>query len=128
LSRNIYDLGAGLGEGCADNRWWIQKISPEKRASIKLPMGRTKKDRSGHRSSRVKISLPAILHPAYGDVKLQCDITGHLCKNNQGFFAWCARDLQMLLGYSKWRNFAAVIDRAITACETAGYDPRDYFA
>jgi DNA-damage-inducible protein D len=41
---------------------------------------------------------------------------------------WCARDLQMLLGYSQWRNFAVVIDRAITACQTAGYDPRDHFA
>lgn len=41
---------------------------------------------------------------------------------------WCARDLQMLLGYSQWRNFAAVIDKAITACKTAGYDPRDHFA
>ena len=41
---------------------------------------------------------------------------------------WCARDLQMLLGYSQWRNFAAVIDKAITACETSGYDPRDHFA
>jgi DNA-damage-inducible protein D len=34
----------------------------------------------------------------------------------------------MLLGYSQWRNFAVVIDRAITACQTAGYDPRDHFA
>lgn len=41
---------------------------------------------------------------------------------------WCARDLQMLLGYSQWRNFAAVIDRAITACENSGYDPKDHFA
>jgi DNA-damage-inducible protein D len=41
---------------------------------------------------------------------------------------WCARDLQMLLGYSQWRNFAVVIDKAITACQTAGYDPRDHFA
>lgn len=41
---------------------------------------------------------------------------------------WCARDLQMLLGYSQWRNFAAVIDRAITSCETAGYNPQDHFA
>ncbi|HEY5503857.1 MAG TPA: DNA damage-inducible protein D, partial [Sedimentisphaerales bacterium] len=41
---------------------------------------------------------------------------------------WCTRDLQMLLGYSQWRNFAAVIDRAITACQTAGYEPRDHFA
>jgi DNA-damage-inducible protein D len=41
---------------------------------------------------------------------------------------WCARDLQMLLGYTQWRNFAAVIDKAITACEKAGYDPKDHFA
>ncbi len=41
---------------------------------------------------------------------------------------WCARDLQMLLGYAQWRNFAVVIDKAITACQTAGYDPRDHFA
>ena len=41
---------------------------------------------------------------------------------------WCARDLQMLLGYSQWRNFGAVIDKAITACQNAGYDPRDHFA
>jgi DNA-damage-inducible protein D len=41
---------------------------------------------------------------------------------------WCARDLQMLLGYSQWRNFAQVIDKAITACTTASYDPKDHFA
>ena len=41
---------------------------------------------------------------------------------------WCARDLQMLLGYSHWRSFAAVIDKAITACEKAGYSPKDHFA
>lgn len=40
---------------------------------------------------------------------------------------WCARDLQMLLGYTKWENFAKVIDKAITSCETAGYDPKDHF-
>jgi len=41
---------------------------------------------------------------------------------------WCARDLQMLLGYSQWRSFAAVIEKAITACQKAGYDPKDHFA
>jgi DNA-damage-inducible protein D len=41
---------------------------------------------------------------------------------------WCARDLQMLLGYSQWRSFAAVIDKAITACQNAGYEPKDHFA
>ena len=40
---------------------------------------------------------------------------------------WCARDLQLLLGYSQWRNFEAVINKAITACQNAGHDPRDHF-
>lgn len=41
---------------------------------------------------------------------------------------WCARDLQMLLGYAQWKNFAKVIDKAITACQNAGHDPKDHFA
>ncbi len=40
---------------------------------------------------------------------------------------WCARDLQELLGYSNWQNFSKVIEKAITACERAGYDKRDHF-
>jgi DNA-damage-inducible protein D len=40
---------------------------------------------------------------------------------------WCARDLQVLLGYTEWRNFSKVIDKAITACVNAGYDPKDHF-
>jgi DNA-damage-inducible protein D len=46
---------------------------------------------------------------------------------DSGVEYWCARDLQMLLGYTEWRNFAKVIDKAITACQTAGYDPKDHF-
>lgn len=41
---------------------------------------------------------------------------------------WCARDLQLLLGYAQWKNFAKVVDKAITACQTSGYDPKDHFA
>jgi DNA-damage-inducible protein D len=41
---------------------------------------------------------------------------------------WCARDLQMLLGYSQWRSFSDVIDKAITACKNTGHDPKDHFA
>lgn len=41
---------------------------------------------------------------------------------------WCARDLQLLLGYAQWKNLAKVIDKAITACQTAGYDLKDHFA
>jgi len=40
---------------------------------------------------------------------------------------WCARDLQMLLGYARWENFAKVIDKAITACKNSGFDPRHHF-
>jgi len=40
---------------------------------------------------------------------------------------WCARDLQLLLGYARWENFAKVVDKAITACENSGCDPRDHF-
>ena len=41
---------------------------------------------------------------------------------------WCARDLQLLLGYAQWKNFAKVVDKAITACVNAGYDPKNHFA
>jgi hypothetical protein len=41
---------------------------------------------------------------------------------------WLARDLQELLGYTQWRNFEAVIDKAITACQNSGYEPKNHFA
>lgn len=40
---------------------------------------------------------------------------------------WLARDLQGLLGYAKWENFVKVIEKAQTACRTAGFDPADHF-
>ncbi|MBN1555446.1 MAG: DNA damage-inducible protein D [Phycisphaerae bacterium] len=48
--------------------------------------------------------------------------------DESGVEYWCARDLQKLLGYTKWDNFSKVIDKAITACQTSGYDPKDHFA
>lgn len=41
---------------------------------------------------------------------------------------WLARDLQYLLGYSKWDNFLKVMNKARTACETSGNDIDDHFA
>ena len=41
---------------------------------------------------------------------------------------WLARDLQEVLGYAQWRNFFAVIEKAVTACRNAGYEPGDHFA
>lgn len=40
---------------------------------------------------------------------------------------WFARDLQHLLGYTKWDNFKNVILKAKTACEVSGYDISDHF-
>ena len=33
---------------------------------------------------------------------------------------WSARELQLLLGYSKWENFSKVIDKAKMACANTG--------
>ena len=40
---------------------------------------------------------------------------------------WLARDLQNVFNYKRWANFTRVIDRAMTACDLAGYDPSDHF-
>lgn len=41
---------------------------------------------------------------------------------------WLARDLQVLLEYTQWRNFEQVIEKARTACENSGHDSGDHFA
>jgi len=41
---------------------------------------------------------------------------------------WFGRDLQILLGYTKWDNFLAVIAKAKEACEQAGHQCADHFA
>lgn len=40
---------------------------------------------------------------------------------------WMARDLQEILGYARWENFANVILKARTACMTSGYAEADHF-
>ncbi len=61
-------------------------------------------------------------------IRLHADFEEMVRKDPEsGTEFWCARDLQRLLGYAEWRNFAKVIDKAITACQNAGYDPRHHF-
>lgn len=40
---------------------------------------------------------------------------------------WFARELQHALNYSKWENFARVIDRAKIACEDSGISVENHF-
>lgn len=47
--------------------------------------------------------------------------------SQEGGEYWFARELQHLLGYVRWENFEQVVQRAITACETAGYPVSDHF-
>ncbi len=46
---------------------------------------------------------------------------------NTGAEYWLARDLQELLGYAKWENFARVVDRAKTSCTASGHVVDDHF-
>ncbi len=40
---------------------------------------------------------------------------------------WSARDLMPLLGYDRWENFEAAIERAWTSANAQGFDPADLF-
>ena len=45
----------------------------------------------------------------------------------EGVEFWFARDLQMLLGYTEWRNFQNAVDKAKVSCEGAGQLAADHF-
>jgi DNA-damage-inducible protein D len=45
----------------------------------------------------------------------------------EGVECWSARELQFLLGYSKWENFEKVIQKAKEACQHAGEEIQYHF-
>jgi len=50
------------------------------------------------------------------------------CYDYEGVECWSARELQNILGYSQWRNFKNVIEKAEKSCEQAGEDNKNNFA
>ena len=52
----------------------------------------------------------------------------NICYDYKGIECWSARELQLLLGYSKWDNFLRVIEKAKIAVEGTGIKASDHFA
>lgn len=52
----------------------------------------------------------------------------HAQQTEGGIEFWLARDIQHLLGYTKWDNFLNVVSKAKTACEVSGHQLSDHFA
>lgn len=53
---------------------------------------------------------------------------GHAQQTENGIEYWLARDIQHLLGYTKWDNFLNVVSKAKTACELSEHSIPDHFA
>lgn len=49
------------------------------------------------------------------------------CYNFKGIECWSARELQKILGYTEWRNFLKVIDKAKDACANVGENLNHHF-
>ncbi|GHV11460.1 DNA damage-inducible protein D [Spirochaetia bacterium] len=47
---------------------------------------------------------------------------------DEGIEFWYARELQIILEYTQWRNFEGVINKAKTACTKSHHDVDDHFA
>jgi DNA-damage-inducible protein D len=60
-------------------------------------------------------------------VRLHASFEELVRHHDEGGEYWLARDLQGLLGYAKWENFAKVIEKARIACKGSGYEPEDHF-
>ena len=65
---------------------------------------------------------------------MEKEIISKLTKNFEDFANkkadvefWFARDLQKLLGYSKWENFANAIEKAKVTCTNSGQEIEDHF-
>lgn len=60
-------------------------------------------------------------------LELTASFEGHAQRTENGVEFWLARDLQHLLGYTEWRNFVAVVNKAKTSCEVASQPIPNHF-
>lgn len=60
-------------------------------------------------------------------VRLHASFEELVQRDDTGNEYWLARDLQELLGYARWENFAKVIEKAQMACKGSGHEPDDHF-
>jgi len=65
---------------------------------------------------------------------MKSDLVGRLHKQfedyvhiQDGLEFWFARDLQDLLGYSEWRNFLKVVEKAQNSCKNSNHAISDHF-
>lgn len=60
-------------------------------------------------------------------ISLTSNFESHAQETDGGVEFWLARDIQHLLGYSKWENFLNVVSKAKIACEVSGHEILDHF-
>ena len=51
-----------------------------------------------------------------------------IANDYEGVKCWSARELSKLLGYTQWRNFENIVEKAKAACRNAGQDVSYHFA
>lgn len=51
-----------------------------------------------------------------------------IANDYEGVECWSARELSKLLGYTQWRNFENIVEKAKAACLNAGQDVLYHFA
>lgn len=60
-------------------------------------------------------------------ITLTSTFEAHAQQTESGVEFWLARDIQHLLGYTKWENFVQVLSKARTACEVSGLPVENHF-
>ena len=80
----------------------------------------------GLNEKHVEVHSSIMYEKKIGRLKKLFDDIIHKSEDGEIEF-WYARELQPLLGYSRWQNFELVIKKAMVSCENAGGKIEDHF-